>query len=117
MEPATSTPQLVEVRRDPSGALGTAIRASISRGQELVRWGGTIADEPALEIWRGARRRWSSATSRLLSLEFAAEALEEFARGAAPGTARTWEESLRMEIRATSGAVELLRLLLGTLSD
>jgi len=91
-----------------------AVEGSIERGRELLTWGHVLADETSFASWRAARWRWVSRTSRILTLQFESEAVEEFARvNWAAGD--TWEECKRGELRAMRDAIELLRSLASTL--
>jgi hypothetical protein len=91
------------------------MEGSLARGAQLDVWGSAIADEASMTVWRGARRRWASATTRLLASEFEAEAVAEFARAIDLRGGQTWQERLQVELAATRNGLELLRLLAGTL--
>ena len=111
------TRQEVVPRRDPSGEASAAMTGSIMVGGELTRWGEGISDERASQVWRRARRRWASATERLLARHFEREAVDEFTRVLANQGGASWEDRVRAETGATAIGVELLGVLLGTLRD
>jgi hypothetical protein len=116
VQETASKEQLQTVRRDAAGTITAAIHGSIARGHELREWSEVLTDEPSFEVWRSARRRWASQTSRLLSLQFECEAVEEFVRAAgAARSGQTWQARLRVEARATTSAIELLCVLASTL--
>ena len=106
----------VMVRRDTSGVTAVTVKQSVQHGRELLAWGQAVADETSFECWRAARRRWLHRTCRVLTLQFEAEAVQEFMR-ANRVAGETWEERLRAELRGMRNGLELLRSLASTLGS